>query len=488
VIADESQVNAGTGINLAASQLACDAPVIVLTMARSGSTLLRFILDSHPELTCPPEACLGSACFAVARLWDVLEPSAQLAEREPGPIRAAGLSDAAASSIRAVIDSAYGRYLERSGKRRWCDKSLDSIEVAELLADLYPGAQFICLYRHCLDVIVSAVEACPWGLSGYGFDSYAAASSGNSVAAVARCWLDRVKPIIDFQEKYPDRCHGIRYEDLVTAPEEVAASLFDYLGVDRVPGITTDCFAADHQLRGPADHKIWFTGHVNSDSLGQGSRVPVRMIPPEMLARVNQALDQLEYRQIDDRWLADPGPFDPRAGHEPGTAEPAGPAERDAEAEEAAGMLASRLTAAAGNLAADLATWPRAAGAPLPLTLAVRPARGTGATLGWTLSPDGDSLAIRERAESALSGGVVTATGATWLAILGEQANIATEQRAGRLRFTDPPASPDAPDAPPSAAADALRLLARLLGLTAKPRLEEPAGAPAVPAGVLVST
>lgn len=41
------------------ADLARQAPVIVLTIARSGSTLLRFILDSHPEPACRPETSLG---------------------------------------------------------------------------------------------------------------------------------------------------------------------------------------------------------------------------------------------------------------------------------------------------------------------------------------------------------------------------------------------------------------------------------------------
>src|SRR5215469_21048 len=103
------------------------SPVIVLTMARSGSTLLRFILDSHTELACPPEACLGSACFMLARLWDLLEPSSQSAQDGYRPFQVpADLSECARTSIRGLIDDAYGRYLGRRGKQRWCDKSLDN--------------------------------------------------------------------------------------------------------------------------------------------------------------------------------------------------------------------------------------------------------------------------------------------------------------------------------------------------------------------------
>ena len=48
----------------------------------------------------------------------------------------------------------------------------------------------MCLYRHPMDVIASGVEACPWGLNGYGFDPYIATTPGNSVMALASFWAD----------------------------------------------------------------------------------------------------------------------------------------------------------------------------------------------------------------------------------------------------------------------------------------------------------
>jgi hypothetical protein len=442
------------------------APVIVLTMARSGSTLLRFILDSHPELACPPETSLGSACFMLARLWDLLDPSPQSAGEGFRPHRVpASLPEGATDSIRGLLDDVYGRYLTRHGKRRWCDKSLDNIGIAELLAEVYPNAQFVCLYRHCLDVIVSAVEACPWGLSGYGFDQYLPGSLGNSVAAVAMAWLDRTRPIVEFQQQHADRCHGIRYEDLVTEPEQAAASLFDFLGVQRVPGITTTCLAANHENRGPGDHKIWFTGSISRDSVGQGVRVPVDMLPPELLAQVNQVLAQLDYLQVDRHWTATAGPLDPRAGHEHGTSTYQDlAAVSDAEA---ATALSARLTAAAARPAADLAArWPAAASR--QLALLVGPAGGTSSGLGWALSLKDSGLTIRDETVPDPSGATIAAAGCTWLAILTGQANIAAELRAGRLRITGP-ATRFRADLPANTHAEA-RALAELLGLTASPR------------------
>jgi hypothetical protein len=45
----ESVLSAARG-----SRLILDEPVLVLTAARSEPTLLRLILDAHPELACPP--------------------------------------------------------------------------------------------------------------------------------------------------------------------------------------------------------------------------------------------------------------------------------------------------------------------------------------------------------------------------------------------------------------------------------------------------
>jgi hypothetical protein len=44
-------------------------PVFVLCGARSGSTLLRFILDAHPELACPPETNIPALCAQLSSVW-----------------------------------------------------------------------------------------------------------------------------------------------------------------------------------------------------------------------------------------------------------------------------------------------------------------------------------------------------------------------------------------------------------------------------------
>src|SRR5580704_6321165 len=95
-----------------------DSPVFILTASRSGSTLLRVILDSHPRLACPPETGITSACMQLAMTCDVLE-NAGAASPDESP----ELPPAVRAVVRAAVDRAYEDYLAQRGKQRWCDKS-----------------------------------------------------------------------------------------------------------------------------------------------------------------------------------------------------------------------------------------------------------------------------------------------------------------------------------------------------------------------------
>src|SRR6202021_2818900 len=50
-----------------------DDPVFVLCAGRSGSTLVRFLLDAHQDLACPPETRLPWLARQLATAWTVIE-------------------------------------------------------------------------------------------------------------------------------------------------------------------------------------------------------------------------------------------------------------------------------------------------------------------------------------------------------------------------------------------------------------------------------
>ncbi|HEV2373906.1 MAG TPA: sulfotransferase [Streptosporangiaceae bacterium] len=264
-----------------------DEPVIILACARTGSTLLRFILDSHPELACPPETNLAKTVSHHLATWKMLNRCEQL-------------PTVATSAIRAPVDRMLAEYLSTRGRLRWCDKSLGTAEVAAAFLEVYPQAQFICLYRHCMDMIASGIEACPWGMAGYGFEPYASNSPGNNVAALAHYWADHTTAILEFEEAHPGRCQRVYYEDLAISPEITAKEIFKFLGV--VGDVPAASLTAPYDLHGSGDYKIWATSQITGASVGRGVAVPTDAIPAPLLGAVNGLLGKLGYVQVDDQW------------------------------------------------------------------------------------------------------------------------------------------------------------------------------------------
>lgn len=276
---------------------ACTDPVFVLCTSRSGSTLLRFVLDAHPDLACPPEMKLPFVLSQLARLWSATD-GLGVAPGNSAPV----ISDAVAAGIRHTMDMMIGPYLARRGKTRYCDKNLGTEPHVETLLGVYPEAKFICLYRHPMDMIASGVEACPWGLNQYGFEPYVAHAPGNSVLALARYWTDHIGSILAVEDRHPEHCHRVRYEDLVADPETVAAGIFSFLGLPPAPGISARAFSRDRERTGPGDFKIWNTSQISDDSVGRGWSVPADLIPAPLTATINDHIDRLGYVRIDANW------------------------------------------------------------------------------------------------------------------------------------------------------------------------------------------
>jgi len=263
-------------------------PVFLVASARSGSTLMRFLIDEHPNIACPPEMDLAEACLALCRVVRALES-------QPGEGRGekAGLSEA-----RTVMDDLLQQYLRSRNKRRWCEKSPGSVRYLPLLAKLWPEAQFVCLYRHCIDVVHSGLRASPWGLHAYGFAPYAAAHPTNSLAALISYWIDCATAALRFEEAHPERCTRVFYEEVVTSPELTLRKVFAFLREEPVAAI------ADHALErspdnGASDYKIWATGAIHTDSIGLGRNLPLAMIPEPLVAAANDVLGRLGYVALD---------------------------------------------------------------------------------------------------------------------------------------------------------------------------------------------
>ena len=286
-------------------------PAFVMCEARTGSTLLRFLLGAHPDVACPSETNLPVLAHEMVNVWSLMT-----GHPAPGrllPAELPELPDDVVRGLRASMDLMVSAHIERVGRTWFCDKSLGSAEHAKLLLQIYPGTKFVCLYRHPMDVIASALEACPWGLVGYGFDPYIAATPGNSVFALARFWLEHTAHIMAVEEDFPDQCLRVRYEDLVEDPDRVMSEVFRHLGIPPVPDIVARCFHADQDNLGAGDYKIWYTNKISGDSVGRGWKIPSNLITAPVLEGINELSGRLGYLPVHaDAWGVGAPPPDVR--------------------------------------------------------------------------------------------------------------------------------------------------------------------------------
>jgi hypothetical protein len=197
----------------------------VVGVPRSGTTLLRLMLDAHPELAIPPETYfvpeLIEACDAgrldhagvVAELtahprWSDFDVSAdELAERLPrrGPVDAG-----------VALRAFYGAYAAHHGKRRWGDKTPVYLRHMRAIQTILPEARFVHVVRDGRDVALSVT-----GLL-FGPDS---------VVEAARRWDRKIRRA---RRAAPKVAHylEVRYEELVVDTEPALRHVCQFLELD----------------------------------------------------------------------------------------------------------------------------------------------------------------------------------------------------------------------------------------------------------------
>jgi sulfotransferase family protein len=436
---------------------ACQDPVFVLCAGRSGSTLLRFLLDAHPELACPPETELPALCTQLASVWSLFSAAAGPAPRGG----ATAMPEAVIDGMRHVMDLMIGPYLAQRGKKRYCDKSLGSARHAALLLRMYPRARFLCLYRHPMDVIASGLESCPWGLNSYGFEHYIAGSPTNAVAALGRYWADHTGAILAAETDFPARCHRVRYEDLVAAPEEVARRIFAFLGVAPAPGVTGRFLSHERERFGRSDFKIWNTSGVRTDSVGRGWTVPASMLPASLMTTINEFNAQLDYRRVDGAWGTAERPSDmlehaglDGAGLEGGAGTGVVPL--------GSVLLGERLMAGLGRLDAAFTDRWQPHAAERFLVSATTP---RGGDVRWLVDLASRTIGPGDGPDAGVVRWRTAGTAEAWQHVIEGGANLGVVFRRGELRYSD---QGDA-GAGSTAADTRVAMLADLLGITTWP-------------------
>ncbi|MGK7919261.1 MAG: sulfotransferase [Trichodesmium sp.] len=200
-------------------------PIFILGVGRSGTTLLRMMIDSHPTLMCGPEAP-----WITNQLLDSA-PSLRsltlfLTRNKWGPVKAfQGVEEDLIYRLMAnFIDEIMSSSARSYGKTQWAEKTPKNIIALPFLYRLFPHAKFVHIYRDGRDVALSTIGK--WKTIPF----YDKKVKNNYKNALKR-WVDWNQKFWQDAEQVGVNYISIRYEDLVASPQVEMSKLFEYLEV-----------------------------------------------------------------------------------------------------------------------------------------------------------------------------------------------------------------------------------------------------------------
>jgi hypothetical protein len=199
--------------------MATDSPIFIGGAGRSGTTLLRVMLDSHPSICCGPELKLTPQ---IAQWQQSINNSMTYRE----VMRSYG-NDAQRvnASFRAMFDTLVENFLHASGKRRWAEKTPHNVVYMDALGQIYPNARFIHVIRDGRDV------ACSLQTMNWTDTSGKPLAYCRNIRDAARYWNEVVRAALN-QAKMPSlegRVLVVRYEQLLANSETVMHQVLEFL-------------------------------------------------------------------------------------------------------------------------------------------------------------------------------------------------------------------------------------------------------------------
>lgn len=183
---------------------------------RSGTTLLRRLLDRHPAITAGPETKLFvPAAFNLEWLsaaFDIPLVELRAMRRE-------------SHSQAAFIDAFAARVRGASGKPRWAEKTPMNIRSLDWIVRHFPLASIVHVIRDGRDVVCSMREHPDWRWTGEGWDKVLVP---RSLETYARRWLADTAAGMRWRG-HPGYVE-LRYEDVVADPAVSLRDLCDAIG------------------------------------------------------------------------------------------------------------------------------------------------------------------------------------------------------------------------------------------------------------------
>lgn len=214
------------------------APVFVLGVPRSGTTLLALMLDAHSRIAIPYESHFMVSYFESGELNNDLNEIAARRNlvcrilNEPYVrgwdyrVQFADIDLDQCGSLAGAIDQVFSAYARHHNKCRWGDKTPRYTRFPYVINRLFPRCKFVHIIRDGRDVALSLARQ-RWG--------------ANHWYRGLEFWQDTVTRTRDMLRMLPcERVHELRFEDLVENPDSSMHHVCEFLGIEYESGMIRD--------------------------------------------------------------------------------------------------------------------------------------------------------------------------------------------------------------------------------------------------------
>ncbi len=215
--------------------MASSSPIFIVGANRSGTTLLRLMLNAHPRISIPDELVYFHPSLP-ADPHDWREPAMSNAEYQTfvraflhrnrealSPLSMASLErailEAGTPDLRRPYETVLSTWTETHGKERWGEKTPGNLFYADVLLDMFPEAQFIYVARDPRAGVNSMMKSSLF--------------AGDTVINALNRRKYMTKGLAHLRASVPSKqWTPLRFEDLVQAPKETLQTLCAFLRED----------------------------------------------------------------------------------------------------------------------------------------------------------------------------------------------------------------------------------------------------------------